>query len=373
VGSPELFLRGASPIHVMKMCQAIARLGINVDLILQSYDSRIDIFKCYGVEPIFNIITTIPSTNGPLRHFIHGTYSAFYVWLNRQEYDLVLTRNIIFTYLSTVFFGIPTIYDAHHPLVNRPAKLAFDRFKKSKHLLRFSTNSEGLGKIYADLGLPEEKLVVAHNGVDLEQFRNVPSKLEARKKLGLPPNKKIVCYAGNIYKGRGIDLLVEVSSRLRDVLFLIVGGVESDIEVYKDMIAQKSVENFMLVGFVSHNIVPLYLFAADALVIPYTSEMTIQGGTNATGFTSPLKLFEFMASCRPIVATNLPTISEILDDNINAVVVDSNSVDSLFEGIKRVLDDEALAAKIALRSAADAGHYTWEERAKKVLNGLEGF
>jgi glycosyltransferase involved in cell wall biosynthesis len=373
VGSPELFLRGASPIHVMKMCQAIARLGINVDLILQSYDSRIDIFKCYGVEPIFNIITTIPSTNGPLRHFIHGTYSAFYVWLNRQEYDLVLTRNIIFTYLSTVFFGIPTIYDAHHPLVNRPAKLAFDRFKKSKHLLRFSTNSEGLGRIYADLGLPEEKLVVAHNGVDLEQFRNVPSKREARKKLGLPPNKKMVCYAGNIYKGRGIDLLVEVSSRLRDVLFLIVGGVESDIEVYKDMIAQKSVENFMLVGFVSHNIVPLYLFAADALVIPYTSEMTIQGGTNATGFTSPLKLFEFMASCRPIVATNLPTISEILDDNINAVVVDSNSVDSLFEGIKRVLDDEALAAKIALRSAADAGHYTWEERAKKVLNGLEGF
>jgi glycosyltransferase involved in cell wall biosynthesis len=373
VGSPELFLRGASPIHVMKMCQAIARLGINVDLILQSYDHKIDIFKCYGVEPIFNIITTIPSTNGPLRHFIHGTYSAFYIWLNRQEYNLVLTRNIIFTYLATVLFGIPTIYDAHHPLVNRPAKLAFDRFKKSKHLVRFSTNSEGLGKIYASLGVPEEKLVVAHNGVDLEQFRRVLTKLEARKKLDLPPNKKIVCYCGNIYTGRGIDLLVEVSSRLRDALFLIVGGLESDIKLYRDMVGQKGLENFKLVGFVSHSVVPLYLFAADALVMPYTSEMTIQGGTNATGFTSPLKLFEFMASCRPIVATNLPTISEILHDNINAVVVDPNSVDSLFEGIKRVLKDEALATKVALRAAADVGRYTWEERVKKILNGLEGF
>ena len=373
VGSPELFLRGASPIHVMKMCQAIARLGIQVDLILQSYDSKIDIFKCYGVDPIFNIITTVPSTKGSLRHFIHGTYSAFYVWLNKQQYNLVLTRNIIFTYLATVFFGIPTIYDAHHPLVNRPAKLAFHRFKDSKYLVRFSTNSEGLAKTYTDLGLPEEKLVVAHNGVDLEQFRGVQSKLEARGRFGLPQDKKIVCYSGNIYRGRGIDLLVEVSSRLRDVLFLIIGGLESDIKIYRDIVARKNLENFKIVGFVSQSVVPLYLFAADALVIPYTSEMTIQGGTNATGFTSPLKLFEFMASRRPIVATNLPTVSEILHDNINAVVVDPDSVDSLYQGIKGVLEDEALGTKIAVQAAADVERYTWEERVKKILNGFDGF
>lgn len=373
VGSPELFLRGASPIHVMKMCQAIARLGINVDLILQSYDSKFDIFKCYGVEPIFNVITTIPSTNGSLRHFIHGTYSSFYVWLNKQKYNLVLTRNIIFTYLSTQFFRIPTIYDAHHPLVNGPARFAFNMFKKSEYLVRFSTNSRGLGKLYSELGLPEEKLVVAHNGVDLEQFQNIPSKSEARKKLNLPVNKKIVCYSGNMYRGRGIDLLIRVSSRLQDVLFLIVGGLESDINIYRDIANEKKLENFKFVGFVPHNIVPLYLFSADALVIPYTSDMTIQDGTNAIGFTSPLKLFEFMASCRPIVATNLPAISEILSDKINALLVGPDSADSLFEGIKRVLEDEALAEKISLQSASDVKNYTWEERVKKILNGLDGF
>lgn len=372
VGSPELFLRGASPIHVMKMCQAIARLGIDVDLILQSYDSRFDIFKCYGVEPIFNIITTIPSTNGPLRHFIHGAYSAFYIRLNKEKYNLVLTRNIVFTYLSTVFFGIPTIYDAHHPLVNGPARFAFHTFKKSKYLVRFSTNSRGLGEIYADLGLPEEKLVVAHNGVDLEQFLSIPSKSEARRKLNLPVNKKIVCYSGNMYRGRGIDLLISVSSRLQDVLFLIVGGLDSDIDMYRDIVKEKKLENFKFVGFVPQNSVPLYLSSADALVIPYTSRMTIQDGTNATGFTSPLKLFEFMASCRPIVATNLPAISEILNDKINALLVDPDSVDSLIEGIKRVLEDKALAEKISLQSAADVKNYTWEERAKKILTGLAG-
>lgn len=357
----------------MKMCQAIARLGINVDLILQSYDSKIDIFRYYGVEPIFKIITTIPSTNGSLRHFIHGTYSAFYLWFNKQKYDLVITRNIVFTYLSTVFLRIPTIYDAHHPLVNRVARSAFDRFKKSKYLVRFSTNSEGLGKIYKGLGIPEEKLIVAHNGVDLEQFDHIPSRLEARKQLNLPTDKKIICYSGNIYTGRGIDLLLEVSRKLPDTLFLIVGGLESDIEFYRDKASNKKIENFQLVGFVPQHVVPLYLVSADALVIPYKSDMTIQDGTNAAGFTSPLKLFEFMASCRPIVATNLPAISEILHDNVNAVIVDPDSVDSLFEGIKRVLEDEALADRIALRCADNARNYTWEERVKRILDGLNGF
>ena len=157
------------------------------------------------------------------------------------------------------------------------------------------------------------------------------------------------------------------------MLFLIIGGLESDIKIYRDIVARKNLENFKIVGFVSQSVVPLYLFAADALVIPYTSEMTIQGGTNATGFTSPLKLFEFMASRRPIVATNLPTVSEILHDNINAVVVDPDSVDSLYQGIKGVLEDEALGTKIAVQAAADVERYTWEERVKKILNGFDGF
>jgi glycosyltransferase involved in cell wall biosynthesis len=80
-----------------------------------------------------------------------------------------------------------------------------------------------------------------------------------------------------------------------------------------------------------------------------------------------------MASCRPIVATNLPAISEILSDKINALLVGPDSADSLFEGIKRVLEDEALAEKISLQSASDVKNYTWEERVKKILNGLDGF
>ena len=370
VGSPELFLRGASPIHVMKMCQAMANLGIDVELILQSYDKKFDIFESYGVKPNFKITTTIRSTNTSARHFIHGAYSVFYTWFKKRNYDLILTRNIIYTYFSTVFFKIPTIYDAHHPLVNKAAYFAFRSFKDSKHLIRFSTNSQGLGNIYTRLGLPEDKLVVAHNGVDLERFENVPSKLESRGLLNLPTHKKIVCYSGNTYSGRGLDLLIEVALMLKDVLIMVVGGLESDIENYRNIARKKKAENFILVGFVPHKNVPLYLSSADVLIMPYTSRMTIQGGMAAAEFTSPIKLFEYMASCRPIVATALPTVKEILEDERNALLVDPDSVDLLVNAIKRILEDTILAEQLALQAASDVKKYTWEERVKKILNGL---
>jgi len=106
------------------------------------------------------------------------------------------------------------------------------------------------------------------------------------------------------------------------------------------------------------------------LVMPYTSRMTIKDGMAAAEFTSPIKLFEYMASRRPIVATALPTIKEVLEDCGNALLVKPDSVDSLVNGIKTVLVDHNLAEKISIQAARDVKKYTWEERVKKILNGL---
>ncbi|HSE83703.1 MAG TPA: glycosyltransferase, partial [Thermodesulfobacteriota bacterium] len=190
------------------------------------------------------------------------------------------------------------------------------------------------------------------------------------KQVGLPVGKKIVCYAGNLYVGRGINLLTEVALRLKDVLFVIVGGVEEDIDRYMYVARMKSAENVIFIGFVPHKKVSLYLSSADVLVMPYTSQMTIKGGTNAVEFTSPIKLFEYMAARRPIVATSLPSVEEILEQEGNAVLVEPDSVDSLYYGIKRVLDDEELARDLSFRAVNDITKYTWEERARKILEGL---
>ncbi|MCL4243549.1 MAG: glycosyltransferase family 4 protein [Candidatus Dadabacteria bacterium] len=366
IGSPELFSRGASAIHVMKMCQAMGRLGIETDLILATPGQAPDIRAYYGVDYTFNIIQFPYFKSSFARNVLHGVRAAVYIGTRRGRYDITVTRNIVYAFLAARVFGVPVIYDAHHPLVTG-ARPLFRAIKDSPNLVRFSTNTRGLADIYLEEGLPPEKLVVAHNGVDIERYAKLPAKDDARRKLGLALDKDIICYAGNIYEGRGIELLVDVSLRLPAAKFLIVGGRDEDVLRYRRLASEKNASGIKLTSYVSHDLVPLYLAAADILVMPYTSAMTIRGGTVATDFTSPIKLFEYMASGRPIVATSLPSVLELLRDGENAVLVAPDSEDALYEGVSRVLRDGDLAARVASGALADVRGYTWEERVKKVL------
>jgi glycosyltransferase involved in cell wall biosynthesis len=366
IGSPEIFSKGASAIHIMKMCQAMGRLGITATLLIPAYRTPGEMFQYYGVESNFRIVSFPYFGNTTVRNITHGVLASVYAGKRRKEFDLAVTRNIVFASIATNILGVPTVYDAHHPLVTG-ARVLFNSFKRSERLVRFSTNSRGLGEIYLSEGLPLEKLVVAHNGVDLQGYRSLPDKSRARADLGLPPDKKIVCYSGNIYEGRGIEHLIEIAPGMSGVLFLIVGGLESDVRRCRSLAREKRAENIKFTSYVHHNTVPLYLAASDVLVMPYTSRMTIRGGTVARDFTSPIKLFEYMASGRPVVATSIPSVSEILRDGVNAILVPPDSPEAIAAGIKRALGDPALAKALSERASSDAVGYTWEARAKKLL------
>lgn len=369
VGSPPLFTRGASSIHVMKMCQAMRKLGIEVELVLPDHLRKADIYRYYGITEKFDI-KFIPFTNLPGRQVIHGIFASIYAYRNKKRFDVFLTRNIVFTYIATVFMGLKTIYDAHHPLVNRFARYMFRSICKSGNLLRVSTNSHGLSDIYTKEGLDRGKVLVAHNGVELEKFESGKSKDALREELELERDQKIVCYCGNTYRGRGIEYLVDIAGKLSDIMFLIVGGLDSDNEYYADLAKQKGAKNFKIRGHVPHDTVSMYLLASDVLVLPYSSQMTIKGGTNAAAFTSPIKLFEYMAAGKPIVATSLPTVNEILKDGEDSVLVDPDSPDTLYKGIELVLNNSKLSKMLSQNALAKVREYTWEKRVEKILGDL---
>ncbi len=366
VGSPPLFSKGASAIHMMKMCQAMKGMDINVELLFPDYDKSRDIFDYYGIKDKFKI-RTIPFTNIPGRQVVHGFLSSLYCFFNKGSYDIVVTRNIVFTYFATKLFGIPTIYDAHHPLVNGAARWMFNSFKNSDNLKRFTTNSGGLAEIYLKEGLNEKKLVVAHNGVDLARFYISESREQLRKELGLPENKTIVCYCGNTYRGRGIELLIDAAERYKELHFLLVGGLDEDNERYAGSAVSRNIKNFELTGFVAHTSVPKYLLASDILVIPYSGEITIKGGTNAAEFTSPIKLFEYMAAGKPILASGLPTIREILEDKKTALLFEPENIESFCNNLDQLLGDSHYLKTLSENSLYKIREYTWEARVRKIL------
>lgn len=369
VGSHPLFTKGASAIHMLKMCQAMANLGIEIECLLPGRIKKERLFEYYSITTDFRV-TSISLATGPTRRPLHGLLSAFYARIKRKNYDFALTRDLIFAYLSTRVFEVPTVYDAHHPPVNWIAEKIIGSFSRSPNLLGMSFNSDGLRKIYSRLGIAGQKPVVAHNGFDRRAFEGEYEMSSLRKRLGLPPDRKIVCYCGNTYKGRGIEFLVRAAERMPDTLFLVVGGREWDNLFWREMAREAGVKNFRMEGFVWQREVSAYLQASDVLVMPYSSGMTIEDGTEAGEFTSPLKLFEYMAAAKPIVATGVPSVLEILRPGENSVVAPPDDEEEFFRLLRLVLEDPLLYEQISQRARLDVAEYTWEKRVRKIIDGM---
>ncbi len=367
VASPQLFSKGAYGVHAMEMCKAMGRLGIDFETVLPGSFRRDDIFEYYGVGKPFRL-KSLPFTKGFGRQATHGIVASIYALANRRRFDIVLTRNIFCAALTAGIFKIPTVYDAHHPPVNSAAELLFRWFQNSGFLTAVSFNSGGLRDIFLKFGLDEKKTVVAHNGVETDDYENSLSPAQIREKLNLPTDGKIVCYCGNTYPGRGVELLIEIAAELNDTLFLIVGGRNSDNAPLVELAEKQGIKNFRARGFVPHSQVPLYLKAADLLTLPYTDAATIKGGTKAADFTSPMKLFEYMAAEKPIVAASIPTVLEVLEDGRDSVLVPPGSATALAEGIKKCFGDKDFSEKIAKKAREKVGGYTWKKRVEKILS-----
>ena len=170
----------------------------------------------------------------------------------KDDFDSALTRDLVSLPGSRrEAFGIPTVYDAHYPPVNRIAEKIIGSFSRSKSLLGMSFNSRGLREIYSHLGIAGRNPVVAPNGFELEAFEKESDISSLSARLGLPLDRKIVCYCGNTYRGRGIEILVRAAVEIPEVEFLIVGGRERDNALWREMARQSGAANFRMEGFVA--------------------------------------------------------------------------------------------------------------------------
>lgn len=220
--------------------------------------------------------------------------------------------------------------------------------------------------IKRELGLtyPAKKCLVSPDGVDLAEFDIFEKEKVIRQRLGLPIDKKIILYTGSfyLYGWEGVDVILETAKLFGDdVLFVLVGGNDKDLKKIKK---ENCLKNIQLVGFRPHSDMPYYQKAADVLLLPNKT-----GDRLSEECTSPLKLFEYMASGRPIVASDLPSIREVLNEN-NAVLVSPNLAEALKNGVKSVLINSEQANNLAIQAKKDVREHTWLNRAQKIKEFL---
>lgn len=149
---------------------------------------------------------------------------------------------------------------------------------------------------------------------------------------------------------------------------MIVGGrTDAEITEWQNRARAAGNDKVHFVGYQSPAQVPMYLAAADILVMPYEEAIMTPSGENTAAWASPLKMFEYMAAARPIVATDLPIVRGVLRAEHNALLVPQGDANALRAALQRLFASPELGQRLAANARADVEKHSWEARARHIL------
>ena len=366
----------AHGVQIMYMCEAFAENGAEVELVVPKRFSisaigKKDPFEYYGVKRNFTIkkifcfdLTPLNKYLGPISFLTQALSFAFFVsfYLLFKKTDVIFSRDR-FSLLFIAPMKKNVVLEAHQ-LHRSLFKFTLDKVKKIIVITR------GLKEDLVKRGIKENKIFVAADGVDLRMFDVRCSKLEARKKLNLPLDKKLIIYIGQLYKWKDVETLALASRYLSSSppvpspLIIIGGGIKWYLDNFNEFIKQEKLEKVITLGHQEYSKIPYFLRAADCLVLTGTVKYGI-----SEKYTSPMKMFEYMTSHEPIVASDLPSFREVLNEK-NAILVESDSPEAMARGIKKVFSDTEFSAKISEQAYQDVQKYAWDNRAKNILDAI---
>lgn len=176
--------------------------------------------------------------------------------------------------------------------------------------------------------------------------------------------RRHIIYAGSFFPWKGAAELVRAAAGLPDYRITLVGGDEARISELSSGVSGEGAE-LIFTGHLPHALVMSRLSEACIAVLPNRDDTD-------SSFTSPIKLFEYMAAGCAIVASDLPALREILSDE-EAVWVRPGDPDALAAGIRRVGEDVLLASRLGQRVRDKSARYTWDARADRLIAILGAF
>jgi glycosyltransferase involved in cell wall biosynthesis len=197
-------------------------------------------------------------------------------------------------------------------------------------------------------GADQQRIHVSPSGVELEAFQNLPD--FDNKRLA---NPRIV-YLGRISRDRGLDILTHIA-RANLGKVLLVGDCDDPVPKHPALQHRPSVPH--------REVAKLYA-ESDLVLLPYQADLSHADGI------SPMKLFEAMAAGRPIIASDIPPLREILQPGHNALLADPKDPESWLYALRELIDNPNLASKLAKQAQKDSNAYSWPNRAKGIAKAI---
>lgn len=361
----------AHAIQMMKNGRAWHRLADDFELIANlSWDHWCRLSET-SLAHYYGLTAPVPVTAYPLQHwegsanpFLATLYYRLTAWrCRRRGVTLAYCRSYEAAHWLTRQ-GIPTIMESHGLPQNQQHRQNLPTLCQRASFAALVTITPPLESLFRQQGVAAEKILVLPDGVDLERFTAPMAQPLAKQWAGVSPERPLAVYTGHLYAGRGIEEILHAAARLEQVQFLLVGGLPNDVAQWQQRIDRQRLDNVRLTGHVTNGLLPRYLWAADVLLMPYSTRCP------TVDWMSPMKMFEYMAAGRPILASDLPAVRLVLQHGHNGWLVPPDHGDGLARGIAELLAQPERGQRLARQARQDVVPYDWEQRVLKIIDFL---
>jgi glycosyltransferase involved in cell wall biosynthesis len=364
----------AHGIQIAKMCEAFKKNGVECELVVPKMflDPTVkegNIVKFYNINPPPKV-TRLWSLD--LVYLNAGSFlNKFLFWVQQLSFAYSVKRyigdrhSVIYSRDQFTLYAMKDsksrlFWEAHKFPQNINSKFYSRLFKKLTGLVVITS------ALKRDFSFHFNNILVASDAVDLGQFDVNITKKEARDMLGLPQEKHIAVYAGQLYDWKGADILSRLPEYInKNSVIVVIGGIKKDIERLKAKVSTGLRDMVIFKGHVDHDKVSIYLKASDCVLLTGKESSSV-----SREYTSPLKMFEYMASRRPIVAPKLPSFTEILNHH-NSVLVKPNDSRDFADGINKIFSEPSFGETIANNAFDDSKEKTWIRRAKNIYEFIQ--
>lgn len=370
--APEPFFetRG-TPFSVFHRSKALGKLGHKIDLVTYHLGEDVDIknVELHRIPkvPFIKHIAIGPSLTKIPLDIVLFFKSLYMLIKNKNKYNCIHVHEEA-AFIGCIFkkiFRIPLIYDMHSSI---PQQLINFNFTKNRFLIKMAVvgekwiikNSDVIIAICPHLGetvhnIDQNKKVTIIENTPLADQHDIATEedIERLKKQLDIGNNKVVLYTGTFEYYQGIDLLLksipQVIEKINNVKYVLVGGEPEQIKEMKDLANSLNIDNYVVfTGKRPVNEMPAFMAIADVLVSP-----------RSIGTNTPLKIYSYLKSGNPIVATNLLTHTQVLDETVS--ILTAPDPDAFADGIVRLLTNDALRKQIGQKGMELANtKYTYD-------------
>ena len=379
----------AHGLQIMQNCEAFAAAGCDVTLwVARRWNTRElrkvnDPYAYYGVEPNF-AIRHIPCIDLFPLFPPDGVGARLAFYLLQVSYALASLVLLLFS-CADIYYSRDELMLAMLARLKTKRSLAYEVHQfapagRGAALQRFVARRVGSvititrnlrQDLIAGRGADAARVIVAHDSVRRDRFADLPAQSDARRRLGWNDDAFIVGYVGRLHTiglDKGVGTLVDALAMLENAQLALVGGPDELALQLRQrwLVHGLPADCFLYVGQIPPADVPLYLRAFDVCAMPFPFH------AHFARYASPLKLFEYMAAGRAIVASDLPAWSDVVRNEETALLLPPDDVATWSAAIKRLQGDDDLRRRLgeAARDSA-LSRYTWSARAQRILAHIE--